>query len=168
MRLKLLGGSCAALAVICIALAGLATFIGAILVGQAVTDVTFPQVTAPATRPSISSTQTPQPPVTSGNHEQPIGVTIVAPTPFSSGAATNTTQGMDLPSSATPTPSANPILISPLGTLDYPLTVTAEAQAMSTRVNAYRTSVDATRTAAATQVVPTHAALTLTAAAGGK
>jgi hypothetical protein len=168
MRFKLLGGSCAALTVICVALGGLAAFIGAILVGQSVSDVTFPQATAPATLPSIPSTQTPLPPVTSSNHEQPIGVTIVAPTPFSPGTVINTTQPLNLPSNATPAPSANPILNSPLGTLDYPLTVTAEAQAMSTKVNAYRGSVDATRTAAATRVVPTHAALTLTASAGGK
>ena len=168
MRLKWLGGSCAALAVICFALGGLAAFVGAILVGQSVTDVTFPQGTATAIRPSIPPTKLPLTPVTSSNSGQSAGVTIVAPTSFSSGAATATAQGVELPSSATPAPSASPMLTSPLGTLDYPLTVTAEAQVMSTKVNAYRGSVDATRTAAATRVVPTHVALTLTASAGGK
>ncbi len=52
-----------------------------------------------------------------------------------------------------------------LGTLDYPLTVTAESFIEGTKVNTYRNSVNATRTAAAERALVTKAALTATAGA---
>jgi hypothetical protein len=75
--------------------------------------------------------------------------------------STQTTQ----PIQATSTPLSSAVTPSlgmsgnTLGTLDYPLTVTAEAHIEATKVNAYRNSVNATRTAAA-RALSTKRALT--------
>jgi len=71
------------------------------------------------------------------------------------------------PATATSAPfqTATPGL-APLGTLSYPLTVTAELALDATRVQDYRARLFATRTAAAGQAVDAHAALTATAQKG--
>ena len=93
-----------------------------------------------------------------------MGVTIeFGPTAASTEAAINAS------ATATPQPgsliSATPGL-APLGTLSYPLTVTAEAFVAATKVARFLNRVDATRTANAQEAEMAHA--TLTAAASQK
>jgi hypothetical protein len=93
-----------------------------------------------------------------------VGVTIesgptTVPSPAVDGASPTATSFSAGVLSATPGPA-------PLGTLDYPLTVTAEAYTAATKVAKFLNSVDATRTANAQEAEIAH--VTLTAAAATK
>ncbi len=170
MRIRFFGLSCVGLALLCGGLTALLVFLGAILVGQSVNNMSFPVATTAPTTPPLqaSPTNIARLPTIPPSDLPGMGVTLIAPDASTSpDGETATPILISSPGSMTVVPSETPAMPGePLGTLGYPLTVTAQAHVLGTQVNAYRGSVDATRTTAAQRVIPTHLALTLTASAG--
>ena len=152
MKRKLFGLSCLSYVLLCVAGGFLALFVGSVLFSQ----VQVGSPVASATPVSASPTST----LTAG--ESQLGMTVIPPV-------------SSIPVDASPTPtdvapmvSATPGL-APLGTMSYPLTVTAEFAIDATRVKGFQDELAATRTANAEQAQIAH--ITLTAAAstpGGK
>jgi len=142
---------------LCIASSFLAVFIGSILFNQSQAETHTDPATITNTPsrmiPGISPTKqltTPNPDIAVTIEMQ--ATATLDPTSFTSG--TNV-----------PTLTVTPGLL-PLGTLSYPLTVTADSQMASTRVAAYRNSVAGTRTAIANESSAIYQTLTAAAPAG--
>ncbi len=104
-----------------------------------------------------------------------LSATAVSPAPASATLSPTSEQVQPAASSipATPSPAVTipPLLsatpgLAPLGTLTYPLTVTAEFAVESTRVKAFQDNLAATRTANAQQAQIAHATLTAAVKAG--
>ncbi len=151
-KIRTLSVTCSVMIFLCLA----AVLIGVVLGGQAVSGVSFP-TSMPKSATSAPLLLTPiTSQVRSTEFNPAAAVTAVIATPASSGVT------VQIEVTPTPTP---PLPAQPaLGTLDYAITLTAEAQVAGTKVHAYLDGVDATRTAAAERVIPTHAALTAMAA----
>ncbi len=166
MRIRALSKSCLLLLVAWLVVSCVVVFVGSILVTQSASSFDFPTA-----MPSITVQATAHPSVTIPNR---VPMTIAAPvihvtvdvtTKAADGiAVTSTAETVTTMTTITPSFPAN-MSGNTLGTLDYPLTVTAESQIQATKVNAYRSSVNATRTAAAERALLTKTALTATAGA---
>ncbi len=139
MNRKFFGLSCLPLVFICVIGGFLALFAGSVLFSQV-------QAGLPTATVSPVPSSATLPPTT--DLAQP-SASPIPPTP---------SPAITVP----PLMSATPGL-APLGTLSYPLTVTAEFAIDSTRVKAFQDNLAATRTANAQQAELAHA--TLTAAA---
>ena len=142
MNRKFFGLSCLSFVLLCVLGGFLALFAGSVLFSQ----VQAGLPTATAAPAASSATLSPSPELA-----QPSASAIpVTPSP-----------AMTIPPLISATPG-----LAPLGTLSYPLTVTAEFAIDSTRVKAFQDNLAATRTANAQQAQLAHA--TLTAMAAGK
>ncbi len=146
MKRKLFGLSCLSYVLLCVAGGFLALFVGSVL---------FSQVQAGS--PVASATPVPASQQTApGGSDSQLGITMIPP-------------ASSIPVDASPTPTYAPPMVSatpglaPLGTMSYPLTVTAEFAIDATRVKGFQDGIAATRTANAEQAQIAH--ITLTAAA---
>ena len=152
MKRKLFGLSCLSYVLLCVVGGFLALFVGSIL---------FSQIQAGS--PMATTTPVPVSPTSAldaGNSQ--LGMTIIPP------ASSIPADASVTPTDVAPMVSATPGL-APLGTMSYPLTVTAEFAIDATRVKGFQDGIAATRTANAEQAQVAH--ITLTAAAstsGGK
>ena len=140
MNRKFFGLSCLSLLFVCILGGFLALFAGSVLFSQ----VQAGLPTATAAPAASSPTLSPSPELA-----QPSTSAIpVTPSP-----------AITVPPFMSATPG-----LAPLGTLTYPLTVTAEFAIESTRVKAFQDNLAVTRTANAQQAQMAHATLTAMAA----
>src|SRR5258706_9101160 len=127
MKHKLFGLSCLSFMLLCIVGGFLALFVGSVLFTQV-------QAGSPVASPSpIAASQTSAP--EAGDSQS--GMTVIL-------------HATSISVTVIPMLSATPGL-APLGTISYPLTVTAEFAIDATRVKGYRDSLAATRTANAEQ-----------------
>ncbi len=167
MRIRALSKSCLLLLVAWLLVSCIVVFVGSILVTQSASGLDLPTTMSSSTAPPMV------PPSATMQNSAPI--TVAAPvihvTVDVTTMATDWIDPTSTPDTAaiemtTATPSF-PATMSgnTLGTLDYPLTVTAESQIQGTKVNVYRSSVNATRTSAAERSLLTKTALTATAGA---
>ena len=99
------------------------------------------------------------------------GLPAATVSPFPSSATLPPTADLAQPTASPIQPTSSPVVtipplisatpgLAPLGTLSYPLTVTAEFAIDSTRVRAFQDNLGATRTANAQQAQLAHATLT--------
>ena len=136
MNRKFFGLSCLSFVFLCVIGGFLALFAGSVLFSQVQAGLSTATVPPAASSPTLS----PSPELA-----QPTASAIqVTPSP-----------AITVPPLISATPG-----LAPLGTLSYPLTVTAEFAIDSTRVRAFQDNLGATRTANAQQAQLAHATLT--------
>src|SRR5258707_8936180 len=145
MKRKLFGLSCLSIMLLCVASGFLALYVGSVLFSQVQAGSSVATATAIPASKTLALTP----------DQAQLGMTVIPPvSPNSDDSA--------------PMVSATPGL-APLGTMSYPLTVTAEFAIDATRVRGFQDGIAATRTANAELAQVAH--ITLTAAAstpGGK
>ena len=140
MNRKFFGLSCLSFVFLCVIGGFLALFAGSVLFSQVQAGLPAATVPPAASSPTLS------------------------PSPELAQPSANAIQVTSSPTiTVPPLMSATPGL-APLGTLTYPLTVTAEFAIESTRVQAFQDSLAATRTANAEQAQIAHVTLTAIAA----
>ncbi len=170
MKRKLLGGSsCLLMSGVCLAGSFLTLFIGSIIFNQS-------QAGMPTATRLFQSTIIPTRLAASPLPTRSIAGTVGAPkidiTIERQSSATLDQPGA-LPGNPTGTPTLSPMItttpgLAPLGTMSYPLTVTAESQIASTRLAAFRGSLAGTRTAVAAESETIFATLTAAAPVPGQ
>lgn len=127
---------------LCIASSFLAVFIGSILFNQSQAGTHTDPATITNTPSRITPIASATKQLITANSDIAITIEMQATATLD---PTSVASGTNVP---TPTVTAG---LLPLGTLSYPLTVTADSQIASTRIAVYRNSVAATRTAIASE-----------------
>jgi hypothetical protein len=165
MRIRALSKSCLLLLVAWLLVSCVVVFVGSILITQSASSLDFPTAMPSSTvQPTVHLSATIQNSAPMTIAAPVIHVTVEVMTTATDGIAATSTPDSIAVMTVTPSFPAN-MPGNTLGTLDYPLTVTAESQIQGTKVNAYRSSINATRTAAAERGLLTKTALTATAGA---